>query len=481
MSKIVNEKSMRTKIIATIGPASCSKDILREMILAGLSVCRLNFSHGKYENHEKVIQYINELNIELDTHVAILADLQGPKIRVGDIVNNEMEIKIDDIITFTTDEKDSKNLYISYQEFPKDVKKGDSLLIDDGKLMLEVVESDNVKIVKAKVVIGGILSSHKGVNLPNTKINIPSLTPKDLRDLDFILKHEIHWVALSFVRSAKDVHALRKIIFSKKKEKRPWIISKIEKPEALDDIDKIIKASDGLMVARGDLGVEIPFQQVPLVQKKIIRKCLKHSRPIIVATQMMEGMLENIRPTRAEVNDVANSALDGADALMLSGETSVGKYPVESIKAMRDIIADIEGYGKLYYKHNPPPDSSGDRFISQNLIYMACAMAKQINAAAILTLSHGGFSARDAAGHRPKAHVLVNSHNRFLLCQLNIVWGIMGFYSPSFKTLFEANDQAIVWAKSNNVMKDGDLLVSTSSLPVHRGKKTNSIKVTRVE
>ena len=318
----------KTKIVATLGPASSDKEILRQMFEAGVNVCRLNFSHGAYEDHASVVKTIRELNDETGLNVAILADLQGPKIRTNEMENNGVELINGSEVLIVTEKVlgTAQKFSINYADLPKDVKPGERILLDDGKLALEVISSDGSKEIKVKVIHGGILSSKKGVNFPNTKISMPSLTSKDLLDLQFALEQDVDWVGLSFVRSARDIIELKHIIAGEKRKAK--VIAKIEKPEAIDDIDAIIKESDGLMVARGDLGVEIPYQNVPIIQKMLISKCITHAKPIIVATQMMESMITNISPTRAEVNDVANAVLDGADAVMLSGETSVGKHPV---------------------------------------------------------------------------------------------------------------------------------------------------------
>ena len=344
----------KTKIVATLGPASSDKDTLRQMFQAGLNVCRLNFSHGSHEDHAAVVKTIRELNDETGLNVAILADLQGPKIRTNEMENNGVELVNGSIVTIGIEKVvgTAQRFSINYEKLPQDVQAGERILLDDGKLALEVVATDGKKEFTAKVIHGGILSSKKGVNFPNTRISMPSLTPKDLEDLEFALTQDVDWIGLSFVRSARDIIELKHIIASKKAKAK--VIAKIEKPEAIDDIDEIIRESDGLMVARGDLGVEVPFQKVPLIQKMLITKCITQAKPIIVATQMMETKINNITPTRAEVNDVANAVLDGADAVMLSGETSVGKFPVEVIKTMANIVTEMEQFDGIYNKEELP-------------------------------------------------------------------------------------------------------------------------------
>ena len=356
----------KTKIVATIGPASSDKETLKEMIESGMNIARLNFSHGSYEDHVKVINTIRELNNESGDHIGLLADLQGPKIRLGEVKDGGVEIRNGHKLIITTEEciGTDERVYLSYPEFPKDVQSGDTILINDGKLVLQVISTDKKTEVTATVEHGGMMESRKGVNLPNTKISMPCLTEKDLKDLDFALEHDIDWVGLSFVRRAEDVLELKSYISEKGKKAR--VIAKIEKPEAVKDLDNIIRETDGVMVARGDLGVEIPMQEVPVVQKKIVQKCLNESKPVIIATQMMESMINNPAPTRAEVNDVANSVLDGADALMLSGETSVGDHPELVIKAMYSIIRHLEKKGDIYYR-KLSPISSIERTITDSI------------------------------------------------------------------------------------------------------------------
>ena len=330
----------KTKIVATIGPSTSSKEMLKKMIIRGVNVCRINFSHSTHEQAKEIIDNIKEVNKELNVHTAILADLQGPKIRVGTF-DKPKKLKKGSYIYFNTNPKKTEDIYISYLNFPKDVKKGDRVLLDDGKLSLQVVETNQKNRVKLKVIFGGVLKSNKGVNLPNTDISLPCLTKKDKNDLEFVLEEKIEWIGLSFVRSAKDVNILKKIIKRHKKSKA-LVIAKIEKPEAISDIDNIILATDAIMVARGDLGVEVPLHKVPVYQKMIVQKCISQSKPVVIATQMLESMTDNISATRAEVNDVANSVIDGADAMMLSGETSVGKHPLRAVDTMRKVIKDVE-------------------------------------------------------------------------------------------------------------------------------------------
>src|SRR5664280_332418 len=350
----MDQTHSHTKVIATLGPASDSKDIIQKMIKEGVDVFRLNFSHSTQDEHLKLINIIKDLNLELGTNVSILADLHGPKLRVGEVENDLLNLEEGDIVTFVTEKclGTRDHLYMSYQEFPKDVNPGEIILIDDGKIKMEVTETNKNDIVKAKVIYGGPISSNKGVNLPDTKVSLPCLSEIDISNAFFALHHDVDWLGLSFVRKASDILVLKNLIKSKKGH--AGVVAKIEKPEALKEIDQIIDFADAVMVARGDLGVEIPFDEVPLIQKLIVGKCNVRSKPVIIATQMMESMITNFRPTRAEANDVANAVLDGADALMLSGETSVGKYPVETINSMHRIIIFTESQASSDEKQNAP-------------------------------------------------------------------------------------------------------------------------------
>ncbi|MBM3161589.1 MAG: pyruvate kinase, partial [Bacteroidetes bacterium] len=381
----------KTKIIATLGPSSSSKEVLSEMIKAGLDVCRINFSHGSYSGHAEVVQIIRELNIELKTNVAILADLQGPKIRIHEMADEtELAVGSDLIIQVEEIIGNSERLSINYALLPREAKKGERILLDDGKIVLEVLSTNGSTELTCRVIQGGRLSSNKGVNFPNTKISLPSLTEKDLLDLEFALEQKVDWVGLSFVRSVADIVELKERISSKGHHAK--VIAKIEKPEALDNIDEIIDQTDGIMVARGDLGVEIPYQNVPLIQKMLIEKGIRHAKPVIVATQMMETMISSMTPTRAEVNDVANAVLDGTDAVMLSGETSIGKYPVEVINTMSNIIREMENFEGIYNKEEIP-DRNRNRFISDSICFNACRLSQRVDAKAIITMSFSGYTA----------------------------------------------------------------------------------------
>lgn len=474
----MNRNNSQTKVITTIGPASSSKDVLRKLFIEGIDVCRLNFSHGKQEDHLKVIKNILELNEELKTDVAILADLQGPKIRIGEVENNGVELKEGMEVAFVGEPSigTAQQLYISYKNFPQDVKIGDSILIDDGKIKLEVLTSNRIDKVTAKVVYGGILSSKKGVNLPNTKVSIPSLTEKDIADATFALENGVDWIALSFVRSAADLIPLKDLI--KHHKKNASIIAKIEKPEALTDIDNIIDISNGIMVARGDLGVEVPFDQVPLIQKDLVSRCIAKAKPVIIATQMLESMITNFRPTRAEANDVANAVFDGADALMLSAETSAGKYPVESVNAMQRII-DWSEKGFNYNRETIPAFNTRT-FLPDSICLNSCRLASQTNAKAIVTFTNSGYTAYKISSYRPKAAIYVFTRNTALLRKLSLLWGVKAFYYENHEKIDDAINHSIQVLKAASLLNDNDVVIHAGSTPFEERGQTNMIKVSYV-
>ena len=469
----------KTKIVATVGPATSSKEMLKAIIAEGVNVIRINFSHGEYSDHIEVIKRVREINKEQQIHTALLGDLQGPKIRVGKIKEGT-EVKAGDIIEFTNEEieGDGTRAYISYKTFPKDVQKGEKILINDGKLALEIIDTDRKTTVRAKFLNGGKFSSNKGVNLPNTKISMPSLTPKDKEDLAFALEHNMEWIGLSFVRSARDIIELKHLI--KKDNNLARVIAKIEKPEALEDIDEIIEKTDAIMVARGDLGVEVPMEQVPLIQKELVKKCLRAAKPVIIATQMMESMIESISPTRAEVNDVANAVLDGADAVMLSAETSVGAYPVEVIKAMTKIVEQIE-QSELIYHHEFPPELNEERFISDSICYNACRLSQRTDSNAIVTMTHSGYTAAKISSFRPKAGIFAFTGNHSLLNKLSLVWGVQGFYYDKFvSTDHTIADIKYLLKKAGHVVEK-DLIINIASMPINEKGQSNMLKLSYVE
>ena len=471
--------SKRSKIVATLGPASNSLETIIQMLEAGLDVCRINFSHGSYADHEKTIENIRAADKKLGTTTAILADLQGPKLRVGDLPGEGIDLEEGAEVVFTTtDEENSDKLYITYPEFAQDVNVGERILLDDGTLSLEVTSTNGRDEVKARVVHGGLLKSRKGVNLPNTKISLPCLTEKDLKDLDFVLDHHVDWIGLSFVRSARDIIELKHII--KNKERHARVVAKIEKPEALADIDDIVRHTDALMVARGDLGVEIPLQNVPLAQKMLVTKALKNAKPVIVATQMMESMIENFTPTRAEVNDVANAILDGADAVMLSAETSVGKYPVRVIEVMRKIIQQVETSDKIYHHEEPPAESKEERFITDSICYNATRLSDRVAARAIITMTFSGYTAFKISSQRPKSEILVFTGNPKLLTQLSLVWGVRTFYYDKMVSTDHTIADIRYILKKEGLVDTGDMVIHLASMPIAEAGKTNMLKLTKI-
>ena len=466
----------QTKIIATLGPATSSKNTISNLIESQVDVFRLNFSYSSKEEYLRLVNLIKELNLELGTNVAVIADLQGPKLRVGEIENNLIELEVGDIITFVTEKcigtKD--HIYICYQEFPQDVKVGETILIDDGKIKLEVIETNKKDTVRAKVIYGGPLSSHKGVNLPGTKVSLPCLTAEDISNAVFALEHGVDWIALSFVRKASDVLELKELI--RKSKCDAGVIAKIEKPEALLEIDQIIDAADGIMVARGDLGVEVPFDEVPLFQKQIVEKCIRQSKPVIIATQMLESMIFNFRPTRAEANDVANAVLDGADALMLSGETSVGRYPVETINNMHQIIIYIEDHGNPFDKQHEPTKGNST-FLADSICLNATRLAKQVGAKAIIVFTHSGYSAIRISSHRPKSKIYAFTNNRNILHKISLVWGIRPFYIDTYNHLDQAMLESVKILKNMKLLTDGDCVVYVGTSPLKLHGSTNMLKV----
>ncbi len=468
-----------TKVIATIGPTSASKEVLRELFAAGINVCRLNFSHGTHEDHRQSIQNIIELNQEMRTNVTILADLQGPKIRIGDIENTAIVLQDGQMIDLVTTEclGTHEKLQVNYSSFAKDVKIGEAILIDDGKIKLEAVKTNKKDKVTAKVIYGGILTSKKGVNLPDTKVSLPSLTEKDIADASFALDYNVDWIALSFVRSSDDLLPLRELLRSKKKFAR--IVAKIEKPEALENIDAIIDASNGIMVARGDLGVEVPFDRVPMIQKTIAKKCIAQAKPVVIATQMLESMITNFRPTRAEANDVANAVLDGADAVMLSAETANGKYPVEAVKAMRQIIDWTETHG-FQYNRETLPDADSRTFLPDSICLNACRMADQANAKAIVIFTFSGYTAMRISSHRPQAETFVFTRNKALVRKMALIWGAHAYHAEETDNIDDAIEQSIINLKERGYIKKGDVVVHVGSTPFEEKGQTNMLKLSYV-
>ena len=470
----------KTKIVATLGPATSTKSVLRDMILAGVNVFRINFSHADYSDVSARIKMIRELNDELGVYTSILADLQGPKLRVG-VMEEGIVVSPGDQVTFATGAPfvgTATRAYMTYDSFPQDVKVGEKVLLDDGKLLFEVVSTNGKDEVVTKVVQGGPLKSKKGVNLPNTKISLPALTEKDIEDAIFAIGEKVDWIALSFVRFSQDLKDLQELIAKHTDLKIP-IVSKIEKPEAIDNIDEIIEYTDALMVARGDLGVEIPAEEVPLIQKQLVLKAKQARKPIIIATQMMETMIDSLTPTRAEVNDVANSVMDGADAVMLSGETSVGQYPVQVIEKMSSILRAVE-HSELIQVPLTPPVNLSRRYVTKSVCYHAAIMANETNTAAISTLTNSGYTAYQISAWRPAAHILVFTSNKRILTQLNLLWGVQAFYYDSMvstdQTILDLNEMA----KKAGYVKEGDTIINLASMPIKERGMVNTLRVSSI-
>ena len=473
-------KIKKTKIVATLGPASSSEEVIEKMILAGVNVFRINFSHADHDDVAERIRIIRSLSEKHQTYTAILADLQGPKLRVG-VIEEGVVVEAGDTVEFITTAPfvgNAQRAYMTYQQFPEDVTAGERILLDDGKLIFEVTATDKKEKVTAKVIQGGPFKSKKGVNLPNTNISLPALTEKDVTDAVFAIQQKVDWIALSFVRNSDDLIGLRQLIEEHSEHKIP-IISKIEKPEALENIDKIIAYSDGLMVARGDLGVEVPAAEVPLIQKQLVNRAKKARIPVIIATQMMETMIDSLTATRAEVNDVANSVMDGADAVMLSGETSVGKYPVQVIETMTSILKSVENSPLIEVPQNPPSIRT-KRFITKSICYHAANMANEIDATAICTLTNSGYTAFQISAWRPKAHILVFTSNKIILSQLNLLWGVKAFYYDKFESTDKTVEQVNAIAQENGWAEAGDMLINLAAMPIKEKGMVNTLRVSQL-
>lgn len=469
----------KTKIVATVGPACDTYEQLLELVQAGVNVFRLNFSHGNHEDKLRIIEYIRQINKTEPYNIAILADLQGPKLRVGEIVNNALPLQKGDILTFTTEKVvgTMEKIYVSYHDLHKDVRPGQKILLDDGKIETVVKEVTPDHMIKAEVLLGGILSSKKGFNLPDTKVSLPALTEKDLVDLEFIIDQQCDWVALSFVRNVKDLSLLRKRL--KERNSKMKIISKIEKPEAIQNLKEIIWESDGVMIARGDLGVELPVEQVPMIQKDIIRKCIHRAKPVIVATQMMESMIDRTRPNRSEITDVANAVLEGADAVMLSGETATGQHPVLVIQTMRKIIGEVEKES-IIYNRNLIPHRHSPTFLSDALCYNAAKISEDLDADALIGMTQSGYTGFMLSSYRPKSPLFVFTKERTLVNQLSLSWGVRAFYYDEEESLDDIFQDQINILKERGFVNENDVVVNTGSTPVKEHLPTNMLKITRV-
>jgi pyruvate kinase len=472
----------RTKIVATVGPACDSYEKLLELVKAGVNVFRLNFSHGAHEDKKKIIDHIRKINATEPYNIAILGDLQGPKLRVGEIENNALPVREGDILTFTNEKVlgTREKIYVSYPNLAGDVVIGNTIMIDDGKIEVIVQEILPNNDVQVKVKLGGIISSKKGLNLPDTKISLPALTEKDLKDLDFIIQEQLDWVALSFVRKVEDITGIKNILRAQKSKSK--VIAKIEMPEALENLREIILESDGIMVARGDLGVEVPIEKVPLIQRQIIRKCLHRGKPVIVATQMMESMIDRVKPNRSESTDVANAVLEGADAVMLSGETATGMHPALVVETMRKIIIEAE---KAEYRYNRDEDIKplphSPTFISDAVCLTACKLAENTNADALIGMTQSGYTAFMLSSYRPKSHIYIFTKERALVNQLSLSWGVRAFFYNEEVSLDEIIADQIRILKERGFIRKGEVVVNTGSTPIELHLPTNTIKVTVVE
>lgn len=472
----------RTKIVATVGPACDSYEQMLELVRAGVNVFRLNFSHGSHEDKARIIEYVHKLNKSEPYNIAILADLQGPKLRVGDLEGGSLEIREGDILTFTNEKVvgSMERIYVSYPDLHSDVKVGEKILIDDGKLEVVVKEITPNHEVKVEVTLGGTLFPKKGVNLPDTRISLPSLTEKDLADLAFIMSQRVDWVALSFVRNPADITDLKERI--KKAGHFAKVIAKIEMPQAVTNLRDIIVESDGVMIARGDLGVELPVEAVPLIQKDIIRKCLHRAKPVIVATQMMESMIDRTKPNRSEITDVANAVLEGADAVMLSGETATGKYPRLVVETMTKIIREIEEKAYDYNREEMlKPQSHSPSFLSDAICYNAAKLAEDVDADALIGMTQSGYTGFMLSSYRPKAHLYIFTKVRSLVNQLSLSWGVRAFHYDEEESLDDIFSDQVDILKERGFVRSGDVVVHTGSTPVHLHLPTNVIKIGKVD
>lgn len=470
----------KTKIVATIGPASRNKETLRELIKAGANVFRLNFSHGSHADHQQTIEMVRELNDELGVNVALLQDLQGPKIRIGKVENDGVPIAPGNKLIITTEDMigTSEKVSTIYQGLPNDVKPGDKILIDDGNIELRTIEVKGNEVL-TEVVHGELLKSRKGINLPNSNVSAPSMTEKDIEDLEFGFKFDLEWVALSFVRKASDIIDIKKRIAAAGVNTK--VIAKVEKPEAIDNLAEIVYETDGVMVARGDLGVEVPSEIVPLLQKRMVKMCNRAGKPVIIATQMMESMIENPRPTRAETNDVANAVFDGADALMLSAESASGKFPVLAVQQMANTIMAIEKDSRTIYSKYYDEDVDSTTRLNDFLVRSACRMSDHVGAKALVGMTKTGYTGYKLSMHRPKADIFLFTNQKHLLRQMNLVWGVTGFFYD--KT--ESNEETLIHIqeelKAKGYVKKGDVIINTASMPMHWEGHTNMMRVTEVE
>lgn len=464
----------RAKIVATIGPATKSEEALEKAVRAGMNVARLNFSHGSHADHLDVIHALRRVSLKLQAPVSILQDLQGPKVRVGKFENGSIEIKPGEVVQITTEVILGKPGLIpsDFKELPLVCKPGTKILLDDGLLELQVLKVHG-NLVEAQVVYGGILKDRKGMNLPDVSLPVDAMTEKDLADLEFGLQNNVDYVALSFVRHGRDIRRLREIIEARKSSAK--IIAKIEMLEALENLEEIVRLSDAVMVARGDLAVEVGQVRLPGMQKKIITLCNQLGRPVITATQMLDSMIENPRPTRAEITDVANAVLDGTDALMLSAESASGKHPFRAISTMHEIIVEVERTEEKYYKIS----LLENEFLSvpAAIAASACLSALKLNASAIVCLTTTGKTANIISGFRPRARILAVTENVEVLNRLELVWGIQTLSIRPYRTMDEILVQVDALLVENGLAKTGDRIIVTLGQPIENGSKTNSLFV----
>ncbi|HEV9038266.1 MAG TPA: pyruvate kinase [Puia sp.] len=473
----------KTKIVATVGPACDTYEKLLDLVKAGVNVFRLNFSHGAHEDKKKIIEHIRNINLTEPYNISILGDLQGPKLRVGDIKDGSLTIAPGDILTFTSREKvvgTKEKIYVSYPNLHHDVEVGNKILIDDGKLEVVVVNVTPEGDVKVAVTYGGVLLPKKGVNLPDTKISLPAMTEKDIVDLEFIIEQKLDWVALSFVRKVEDIIDLKRRLAEKKCQSK--VIAKIEMPSAMEDLRNIVLESDAVMVARGDLGVELPVEKVPMAQREIIRKCIHRAKPVIVATQMMESMIDRVKPNRSEITDVANAVLEGADAVMLSAETATGQHPALVVETMRKIILEVERTEYPYNREDdlvPQPHSPS--FLSDAICYNACKLAKDANADALVGMTQSGYTAFILSSYRPKSPLYIFSKEKSLINQLSLSWGVRAFHYAEEESVDDIIHDQHVILKERGFVKPGDVIVNTCSLPIQEHLPTNMLKITKLK
>lgn len=477
----MNIHDRRTKIVCTIGPATNTRVKIKELVLSGMNVARLNFSHGTHEDHAKVIEAIRSVAAEMGFNIPILMDLQGPKIRVGKMKDGGQVLVEGTYVKITPEnvEGTPEIIPIDFPNLVEDAKEGDVVLMDDGLLELKIIKRNENRTLDAVVVVGGLLKPRKGVNLPNVDINISAMSEKDIEDLEFGLSKGVDFVALSFVRHPRDVQELMSRI--RAKGSNAAIISKIEKPEALDFIDDIIEESDGIMVARGDLGIEIPNERVPLIQKMIIEKCQAAGKPVITATQMLDSMINNPRPTRAESSDVANAVLDGTDAVMLSGESASGKYPMEAVKTMSNICKNVElGTDRLYHTLEFKKPDWKEKQVVESISYACMRLAQFVDAKLIAVLTHSGTTARRIAKYRPNVPIIAFTDNMEVRRQLNLVWGVQ---SVKIDELYDTDTSVQVietYLKEKGLLNSGDRIIIATGMPMSEKGRTNMIKVATI-